>query len=75
MIAIAYTSDEIEAHKQRTKRCSSCPAAIIWFDTARGKRMPVNAETVLPIDTRLDLRRHVSHFATCPYHAKHRKPR
>lgn len=75
MIAIAYTRDELDAHQQRIKRCSSCRAPIVWFKTAKGNNMPVNAETVSPIDVVLDLPRHISHFATCPNSKKHRKPK
>lgn len=28
--------------------CRSCGAAIIWAETANGKRMPVDAEPVIP---------------------------
>ena len=72
---IAHTQDELDAHAQRVVHCSSCRAKIVWFKTALGKNMPVNADTVLPIDTRLDLRHHISHFATCPNSTKHRKPK
>lgn len=60
---------------QRVKRCSSCGALIIWFTTANKKQMPVDAATVLAIDDHLDLKRHISHFATCKNAAQHRKPR
>jgi hypothetical protein len=54
--------------------CRSCSAAIVWFRTASGKRMPVDEATTLPTDAehQLDLKRHVSHFATCPNAATHR---
>lgn len=56
-------------HHPREKRCRSCDALIVWFVTAAGKRMPVDAASTKPEDaeTQLDLTRHVSHFATCPY--------
>lgn len=56
-------------------RCSSCEALIVWFRTAKGKRMPVNAETTRPTDAehQLDLKRHISHFATCPNAKEHRR--
>ena len=71
----AYTADQIEAHTQRIKHCSSCRAEIVWFRTAAGNWMPVNAETVTPADILLDLPRHISHFATCPNSRQHRKGR
>lgn len=48
-------------------RCRSCGAPVVWFRTKTGKRMPVNAETTRRNDAEhmLDLKRHVSHFATC----------
>lgn len=65
----------LPVNASRIKRCSSCGASIIWFTTDNKRPMPVNAETVLAIDDHLDLRRHISHFATCPNAAKHRKPK
>lgn len=64
-----------EAHEMRITRCRSCNAMIIWFRTASGKNMPVDANTVEPDDDELDLSRHVSHFSTCPHANQHRKPR
>jgi hypothetical protein len=57
--------------------CRSCKAPVVWFRTAAGKRMPVDEATTQPIDAehQLDLKRHISHFATCPDQAKWRKPR
>lgn len=64
-------------HHPFEARCRSCDALIVWFRTAAGKRMPVNAETTKPTDAehQLDLSRHVSHFSTCPDATKFRKPR
>jgi hypothetical protein len=70
-----HTPTVLEAHAQRVAQCSSCKAPIVWFKTAKGNNMPVNAETVSPTDTVLELPRHISHFATCPNSAKHRKPK
>ena len=64
-----------EWHELRIKRCRSCNARIIWFRTSAGGNMPVDADTVEPADVTLDLKRHVSHFATCPNAAAHRKGR
>jgi hypothetical protein len=54
-------------HHPFETRCRSCTKLIVWFKTAAGKRMPVNAESTQPTDRadQLDLKRHVSHFATC----------
>jgi hypothetical protein len=60
-------------HEYRIKRCRGCNAQVIWFETPAGSRMPVDAATVEPEDFELDLTRHISHFATCPDHAKFRK--
>lgn len=73
---MSFDEDETtEAHERRITRCSSCRAKIIWFKTAAGKNMPVDADTVEPEDDELDLARHVSHFRTCPNADQHRKPR
>jgi hypothetical protein len=60
-----------------TTQCGSCGADIVWFYTASGKKMPVNEASTEPADAahKLDLKRHVSHFATCPDASKHRKSR
>lgn len=57
--------------------CSSCGARIVWFRTASGERMPVDEITCEPTDAehQLDLKRHKSHFATCPNANQHRRPR
>jgi hypothetical protein len=60
-------------HQQRIRRCGSCGAAVIWFTTRNGRPMPVNAESVHALDSQLELPRHISHFATCPNAARHRR--
>ena len=67
------TDDTTESHERRIVRCRSCNAKIIWFKTAAGKNMPVDSDTVEADDDELDLARHVSHFATCPNAAQHRR--
>jgi len=58
-------------------KCGSCGAPIVWFRTKAGKRMPVDAASTVPTDAehQLDLKRHISHFATCPQGNQWRKPR
>lgn len=58
--------------------CRSCGAPITWMITNTGKTMPVDgliqgqpAEPNMKFDPKV----HVSHFATCPNAAKHRKPK
>lgn len=64
----------LEIHERRIKHCRSCRAPIIWFRTAAGKQMPVDADTVAPGELELDLKGgHVSHFATCPNANTHRR--
>lgn len=76
-----------------TTVCSSCEREIVWALTARGKRMPLDAD---PVEEWTDLRGkfvlrdgvalaavnappeageqvYVSHFATCPQAAQHRR--
>lgn len=67
------TNETNESHERRIKRCRSCRAQIIWFRTASGKNMPVDAGTVEPDDDELDLSRHVSHFSSCPQAGQHRR--
>jgi hypothetical protein len=71
--------------------CSSCGASIIWAETAKGKRMPVDARPSeggnILLEQRpglaplVDVRSGVveggrfSHFATCPQASKHRRPK
>ena len=64
-----------QAHRNRHARCRSCNAAIIWFTTNNGRKMPVDAATVKPMDVWLNMGHHISHFATCPDRDKHRKER
>lgn len=64
-----------KAHDHRTGRCRSCNARIIWFKTASGRNMPVDEGTVRQDDSILDLKVHISHFATCPNRDQHRKAR
>ena len=57
------------------EHCRSCQAPIVWMKTKLGKSMPVDAtESKFESgDKEYDPTRHVSHFATCPNAAKHRK--
>ena len=67
--------EKIRRRHPFTVRCSTCGADIVWFYTHNGKRMPVDEETTQPNDRadQLDLKRHRSHFATCPDRDKHRR--
>jgi hypothetical protein len=69
------TAEQIRRIHPHATSCSSCGARIVWFRTAAGKRMPVDESSTKPADAehQLDLKRHVSHFATCPDAAKHRR--
>jgi hypothetical protein len=55
--------------------CRACGKLMVWLPTKAGKRMPVNAETVLPDDVLFDHEKHVSHFSDCPQAARFRRPR
>lgn len=70
-------NEEIRRQHPLATHCRSCNALIVWFRTASGKRMPVDEATTLPTDAehQLDLKRHKSHFASCPNANEHRKPR
>lgn len=58
------------------KPCRSCGKLIRWVRTPAGKAMPIDATTttVWTLDGK-PLNGHLSHFATCPNAASHRKPR
>lgn len=70
-------TEQIRRTHPLATRCSSCSALIVWFKTAAGKRMPVDEGSTQPTDAahQLDLKRHVSHFATCPNANQHRRSR
>lgn len=61
-----------------TGKCKSCGASIVWLKTKAGKSIPVDqaegikAGDIFMVDSDKQM---VSHFATCPNAAKHRKPR
>lgn len=67
-------TEEIRRKHPFTRQCQSCGADIVWFKTKLGKNMPVNEDTTQPTDRadQLDLKRHKSHFATCPNASNHR---
>lgn len=56
-------------------KCKSCEAPILWVTVERThKSMPVNPEFVTVVtETGMVIQGHVSHFATCPQAAEHRK--
>ena len=49
----------------RIKRCSTCDAPIIWFDTPGGNRAPFDV-----VDGQKTA---INHFTTCPHAKQHRK--
>lgn len=54
--------------------CRTCGAEIVWLKTGAGKNMPTDAETVTRGDTQFEeAAGHISHFATCPQAASHRR--
>lgn len=71
------TDEQIRRRHPLATQCSSCGATIVWFKTLAGKRMPVDEASTLPTDAahQLDLKRHISHFSTCPDAAKFRRAR
>jgi hypothetical protein len=70
---MSFEETTTEEHERRITRCSSCRARIIWFKTAAGKNMPVDADSVNPEDQELELPRHIVHWSTCPNANQHRK--
>jgi len=62
------------------KACRSCGAKLIWLYTAKGKAVPVDAESVavgytdIPFAPYLpSIEGHRSHFASCPDAARWRR--
>lgn len=71
-----------------SEHCRSCGEAILWARTVNGKPMPLDPEPVRggnvrlekgtahvlgPLEADAEPRLYVSHFATCPQAASHRK--
>ncbi len=71
-----------------SNRCKSCGAKIVWCKTINGKMIPVNLDSLTESDKALLLDRwrkgddtpldfnvhaHITHFATCPQAAEHRR--
>lgn len=66
-------------------RCSSCRALIRWFKTVSGTNIPIDDSPVLGGNVEMedgivtivrpepDVLRHVTHLATCPNAARHRR--
>lgn len=64
-------------------KCSSCGADIVWGRTVGNKRMPLDAKPLQGFDLETDgplagttgplTAFYVSHFATCPNAAQHRR--
>jgi hypothetical protein len=73
----AEVNERVRRQHPHAVDCRSCGAKIVWFNTPAGKKMPVDEATTLPTDAahQIDLKRHVSHFATCPNANQHRRPR
>jgi hypothetical protein len=65
----------------RITRCRSCDENIVWMRTAKGKSMPVDADSVDEDDLdheddgtpKFDYEKHTSHFSTCPNADSHRR--
>ena len=60
----------------KTTKCKACQKEIVFLGTRSGKTMPVDVDSLPPVDKRsitenipveFDAKRgHISHFATCP---------
>ncbi len=56
--------------------CRSCKADILWIATLKGKAHPVDPQKLTIYDEEGAVRRGwITHFATCPSAAQHRKPK
>ena len=56
-------------------KCRSCGQQVIWIKTVAGKNMPFNPQLVTyrQGDGKEKIVTYISHFATCPNAARHRK--
>lgn len=66
-------------------RCASCRAPIRWFTTPTGNQIPIDESPVLGGNVEMEdgivtivkpepeVLRHITHFATCPNAARHRR--
>lgn len=45
--------------------CKHCGAAVVWFKTDAGRKVPIDHSTCPPADRKLDLSRHTIHWNTC----------
>lgn len=56
--------------------CRSCDAPIVWIKSPAGKSIPCDPPVLSVVtDAGEVVRGRISHFATCPNAAQHRKPR
>lgn len=56
--------------------CRSCAAPIVWIRSPVGKAIPCDPAVIVVVtDQGQVVRGRVSHFATCPQAAQHRRPR
>lgn len=72
---MSFDVDTSEQHERRIVRCRACRARIIFLETATGKAMPCDADSVEPEDTAYEHGRHISHFSTCNDPDRFRSPR
>lgn len=72
------TGSSFAADKPKDTECRSCGKALVWLLTAKGKWMPVNADSVQGEQDLYDPEKgHITHFADCPQSKRwsHRKPK
>lgn len=56
--------------------CDACGAPLLWVETPRGKKAPLDACPIEGLDRNGEHHRiHLSHFATCPHAADFGKSR
>lgn len=72
---MSFDVDTTAEHERRIVRCRACRQRIIFLETATGKTMPCDADSVEPEDTIYEHGRHISHFSTCKDPDRFRRPR
>ena len=59
--------------EKKIVECKSCGADMVWLITKNGKRIPVDADTVVAGEEIFDPDSMTTHFETCPDAKKWRK--
>lgn len=59
--------------QDRIQECQTCKAKILFMLTKNNKFIPINYKEEFLNDSEFNIYKHITHFATCPNAAQHRK--